>query len=82
MTGDVIIFYVNGTKTSQPATFESMAAERVDLSIAGNGLEQSALTVSLNCLTAYVGYKVEISRRLVYSDGTGISGQKFLLHTA
>jgi hypothetical protein len=78
VTGDVVVFYVNGIETIQTATFESGSVERVDLSIAGNGLEQSALTVSLNCMTAYVGYKVQISGRLVYPDGTGISGANLL----
>ncbi|HML03709.1 MAG TPA: hypothetical protein VK487_10135 [Candidatus Bathyarchaeia archaeon] len=79
VTGDEIIFYVNGTETSQTAAFDSGSAVRLDLSIgSGTGLEQSALTESLNCSTAYVGYSVGISGRLVYPDHTGIS-QAYLL---
>jgi hypothetical protein len=42
VTGDIIVFYVNGTKTDQTATFESEDAKRVDLSIAGSGVDRPA----------------------------------------
>jgi uncharacterized integral membrane protein len=74
--GDTIEFYVQGIKTNQVATFVSGAAKELDLSISGiPGLTPNAfLTVSVDCLSTYVGYKVKISGELVYMNGTDISG--------
>ena len=43
-------------------------------------LEQPNLNVSLDCLTSYVGYKVKISGKLAYMNGTGIAGANLLLN--
>ena len=76
VTGDGIQFYVQGVKINQAATFESGGAKRFDLSIQkipGEPVrEQPILTVSLDCLTTYVGYKVKISGELAYTNGTRI----------
>jgi hypothetical protein len=76
--GDIILFYVNGTKADSTATFEPASAERVDLSIQANALEQSSLTVALDCSATYSGYKVKISGELAYADGVGIPGADLL----
>jgi hypothetical protein len=76
--GDIILFYVNGTKADQTAIFESASAEQVDLSVQASvstgTLEQSYITAALDCLTTYSGYKVSISGELTYADGVGIPG--------
>lgn len=78
VTGDTVEFYVNGTKTGQTAIFESASAKQFDLSISAPVLEQSTLTVSLDCSAAFVGYKVKISGKLAYPNGNGISGASLL----
>jgi hypothetical protein len=74
VTGNGIKFYVQGVKINQVATFESGSPKRFDLSIQKipGEPEQPTLTVSLDCLTTYVGYKVKISGELAYTNGTGI----------
>jgi hypothetical protein len=72
--GNGIKFYVQGVKVDQVATFESGRAKPFDLSIPKipGEPEQPTLTVSLDCSTTYVGYKVKVSGELAYTNGTGI----------
>jgi hypothetical protein len=77
-TGDWVEFYVQGVKNVETAFFESMGAKRFDLSIPEipeqpETKPNSTLTISLDCPSAFVGYRVKISGRLAYSNGTGIS---------
>jgi hypothetical protein len=79
VTGDWVEFYVEGVRNVETAFFESMGAKRFDLSIPEipgqpEAKPNSTLTVSLDCPSAFVGYRVKISGRLTYSNGTGISG--------
>lgn len=78
VTGDIVEFYVNGTKIDRTATFVSSGAIRVDLAIRASGMEQSTITVSLDCSAAFVGYRVMISGKLVDANGVGISGATLL----
>ena len=75
--GNGIIFYVQGVKVDQVATFESGRAKQFDLSISEipgqpESTPNATLTVSLDCSTTYVGYKVKVSGELAYTNGTGI----------
>jgi hypothetical protein len=75
--GDTIKFYVNGTKTNQTAIWSYISETiKLDLSIPEiSGSNSNAyLTVFADCPSAYAGYKVKISGRLAYTNGTGISG--------
>lgn len=78
VTGNIIIFYIDGQLVGQTATFESGGAKRIDLSISTGALNPSLLTITLDCPTAYEGYKVTISGRLVDTNGLGISGASLL----
>jgi hypothetical protein len=83
VTGNRIEFYVNGTNTNQTATFESGIAKKSDLSIPEipgqpESTPNATLTVSLDCSTTYIGFKVEIDGNLTY-NGTAISGAPILL---
>jgi hypothetical protein len=71
VAGDVIQFYLQGIKTSQTAIFESAGIYEVDLSVSYMP-EETFLTVSLNCSTAYAGYNVNMSGELAYGNGTCI----------
>jgi hypothetical protein len=80
--GDRIDFYVNGTKTNQTATWSYITETiKLDLSIPGIPGSNSniSLTVFPDCPSAYAGYKVNISGRLAYTNGTGISGANLSL---
>jgi hypothetical protein len=77
--GDWVEFYVQGIKNVETAPFESMGAKRFDLSIPElpeqpETKPNSTLTISLDCPSAFAGYKVKINGRLAYTNGTDISG--------
>lgn len=80
--GDTIEFYVNGTKTNQTAIWSYISGTiELDLSvpeIPGSNSNVS-LTVFPDCPSTYAGYKVKISGRLAYANGTGISGANLSL---
>lgn len=78
VTGDTVEFYVNGTMADQTGVFVSGGAQHVDLSLSGPVLEQSELTVSLDCVATFVGYEVNISGKLAYPNGNGISAATLL----
>ena len=79
VTGDTVEFFVNGLQlTGQSVTFDSGGAKRRDLSVASAASNQSSLTVAVDCLATYVGYKVKISGRLADAYGFGISGANLL----
>jgi hypothetical protein len=75
ITGNPVVFYVDGQLTDQTATFELASAKRFDLSVTTGALNQSSITVAVDCLATYVGYKVNISGRLIGANGLGISGE-------
>jgi hypothetical protein len=78
--GEWIVFFVNGTMTQQAAAFDTGGAVEVDLSITGNvtATEQSTLTVSLACSTAYQGYAVNVTGKLLDGSGNGVEGTNLL----
>jgi hypothetical protein len=83
-TGDWVEFYVQGVRNVETAFFESMGVKRFDLSIPEipeqpETKSNSTLTASLDCPSAFVGYKVEMSGGLAYTNGTGISGANLSL---
>jgi hypothetical protein len=80
--GDTIMFYVNGTKTGQTATWaDTSDTIRLDLSVPEvPGLNSNAsLTILADCPSAYAGYKVDINGRLSCANGTGVSGASLSL---
>jgi hypothetical protein len=79
VTGNTIEFFVGGIQlTGQTATFESGGARRFDLSVPSAATNESSITVAVDCLSTYVGYKVKISGRLADANGLGISGASLL----
>jgi len=79
VTGNKVEFSVGGIQlTGQTATFDSGGAKRFDLSVPSAATNESSITVAVDCLATYVGYKVKISGRLADSYGLGISGASLL----
>jgi hypothetical protein len=79
VNGNLIDFFVGGLQLAgQTATFESGGARRFDLSVPTGASNQSSITVAVDCLATFVGFKVKISGRLADAYGLGISGASLL----
>ena len=79
VTGNTIEFSVGGLQLAgQTATFESGGARRFDLSVPTGASNESSITVAVDCLATFVGFKVKISGRLADAYGLGISGASLL----
>jgi hypothetical protein len=74
--GDSIVFYVQGVQNVQTGVFNPGYPEQLDLLVSGHGLpvsqSNSTLTIFLNCPSTLEGYKISISGRLSFANGTSI----------